>query len=71
MKRIGEKLYTLRQRHGLTTRQLADQLQTSHTQISRVENGIRQPSGDLILKISRFFNVSLDQLMKDDLELDD
>lgn len=70
MKRIGEKLYMLRQRHGLTTRRLADELQTSHTQISRIENGLRQPSADLILRISQFFNVSLDQLMRDDLDLD-
>jgi transcriptional regulator with XRE-family HTH domain len=70
MKRIGEKLHALRQRHGLTTRQLADELQTSHTQISRIENGLRQPSGDLILKISQFFNVPLDKLMQDELDLD-
>jgi transcriptional regulator with XRE-family HTH domain len=70
MKRIGEKLHVLRQRYGLTTRQLADELQISHTQISRIENGLRQPSGDLILKISQFFNVPLDKLMRDELDLD-
>ena len=70
MERIGEKLKALRLQHGLTTRQLAKALQTSQAQISRIENGLRQPSGDLIVKIADFFNVSLDTLMRDDLALD-
>lgn len=70
MERIGEKLKALRLHHGLTTRQLAKALQTSQAQISRIENGLRQPSGDLIVKIADFFNVSLDTLMRDELELD-
>lgn len=70
MKRIGEKLYQLRQRHDLTTRELADKLQTSHTQILRIEKGLRQPSGDLILQMSQFFQIPLEQLMQDDLEVD-
>ncbi len=71
MKRFGEKLQRLRQRHGLTTRQLADQLQTSNAQISRIENGLRQASADLVLKAALLFNVPLEQLMKDELDLDD
>lgn len=70
MKRIGEKLHQLRQRHDLTTRELADKLQTSHTQILRIEKGLRQPSGDLILRMAQVFQVSLDQLMQDELEVD-
>ncbi len=70
MKKIGEKLRTLRQRHGLTTRELAEHLKVSHVQISRIETGTRKPSADLILEIALFFNISTDQLMRDDLELD-
>ena len=70
MKRVGEKLKTLRLRYGLTTRQLANCLGTSNSQISRIENGLRQPSGDLLVKMADFFNVSLDRLMRDDLDLD-
>lgn len=70
MQRIGEKLKTLRLRQGLTTRQLADYLQTTNSQISRIENGLRQPSADFIVKVSDFFNVPLDKLMRDELELD-
>jgi transcriptional regulator with XRE-family HTH domain len=71
MKRFGEKLQRLRHRHGLTTRQLAGQLQTSNAQISRIENGLRQASADLVLKAAELFNVPLEQLMKDELDLDD
>jgi transcriptional regulator with XRE-family HTH domain len=70
LKKIGEKLRALRQRHGLTTRELAEHLKVSHAQISRIETGTRKPSADLILEIALFFNISTDQLMRDDLELD-
>ena len=70
MEQIGKKLKALRLQHGLTTRQLARALETSQAQISRIENGLRQPSGDLLVKIADFFNVSLDNLMRDELDLD-
>lgn len=70
MERIGEKLKILRLRHNLTTRQLAEYLGTTNSQISRIENGLRQPSGDLIVRMADFFNVSLDKLMRDELYLD-
>lgn len=70
MKRIGEKLRVLRLQHGLTTRKLATALETSNSHITRIETGVRRPSSDLILRISQHFNVSIDQLMNDELELD-
>lgn len=69
MERIGEKLKLLRMQRQLTTRQLAEQLGTSNSQISRIENGLRQPDGDLLVRISDFFHISLDHLMRDDLDL--
>ncbi len=68
MKRIGEKLRILRHRHSLTMQQLANHLQTSDAQISRVENGQRKPSAELVFKMSLFFNVPVEQLMLDELE---
>ena len=70
MKRIGEKLCMLRQRHNLTARELAEKLQTSHTQILRIEKGTRQPAADLILRMAQFFGVSLEQLMQDEMEIE-
>jgi len=70
MEQIGEKLKALRLQRGLTTRQLAEVLQISQAQISRIENGLRQPTGDLIVRMADFFGVSLDKLMRDELDLD-
>ena len=69
----GPKLkwqYKVRQQHNLTARELAEKLQTSHTQILRIEKSTRQPSGDLILRMAQLFGVSLDQLMQDEMEID-
>jgi len=70
VKRIGEKLHTLRVQHGYTARQLADILDISHTHILRMEKGQKGPSASLILKISQLFSISADVLMKDELELE-
>jgi transcriptional regulator with XRE-family HTH domain len=71
VKRIGEKLRILRQLQGLTTRQLAEEIETSNSYITQLEKGKRTPSTNLVLRISQFFNVSIDRLMKDELELDE
>ena len=70
MKRFGEKLYILRQSRGLTLRVLGDLLDVHHTYVSQLEKGKSIPNANMILKIARFFDVSIDQLMKDELELD-
>ncbi len=70
MKRFGEKLRTLRQRQGLSLRQLGDSLDVDHAFIARMEQGRKTPNAAMILKIARFFQVSIDQLMMDELDLD-
>ncbi len=70
MQRFGEKLRILRMRRGLSYRQLASMLESSHSHILRIETGEHKPSVDLILKIAHVFDVSFDQLMDDDIELD-
>ena len=71
MKRIGEKLSTLRQQHGYSARQLAEKLGVSHTHVLRIEKGDNGPSAGLLFKISQLFDVSADKLLNDNLELDD
>ena len=71
MQRFGEKLRSLRERRGISLRQLATALGFSaHTYLGRVERGQTKPSLELVLQVSRFFDISTDQLMKDELELD-
>lgn len=71
MQRFGEKLRTLRQREGLTLKELTAQLGLSaYSHISKIENGEKKPSLELAFKISRFFGISLDSLVDDNVELD-
>lgn len=70
MKRFGEKLRSLRQRQGLTLRQLGAQLEVSNTFVLSLEQGKKTPNAATILKIADLFHVSLDQLMRDELEVD-
>jgi transcriptional regulator with XRE-family HTH domain len=71
MQRLGEKLRTLREQHGLSLRQLASMLGVkSYSHIAEIESGKSMPSVELLFKIANFFNVSTDQLLRDDLEID-
>ncbi len=70
MKRFGEKLHILRKRHKMTMKELASELGfSSHGFISALESGRRKPSAELAVKLSRLFNVTTDQLLKDEMEL--
>lgn len=71
MQRFGEKLRILRQRRGWTMRELAEKLGlATHGYIGDLESGRRQPSLELALEIADLFGVSLDQLARDELELE-
>lgn len=70
MKKFGQKLRYLREKQNLTLRQLADSLEVHNTHLNKIELGKKRPSTDLILKIANLFNVSVDQLMRDDIEIE-
>ena len=71
MQRFGEKLRALRGRRGITVRELASILEIkSHSHIVGLEANKHKPSADLILKIADYFEVTTDQLMRDDLEIE-
>jgi transcriptional regulator with XRE-family HTH domain len=70
MRRLGEKIRTLRERRGLTTRLLAELLEiNSHSQVVLIESGKRKPSLDVLVKLMQIFDVGCDQLLKDELEV--
>jgi len=72
MKRFGEKLRVLRERHNISLRQLSSRLgYSSHSYVTALEKNERKPSAEVILKIADIFGVTADQLMRDELELDD
>jgi transcriptional regulator with XRE-family HTH domain len=71
MPTFGEKLRILRKQRGMTVRELAEALGfTTHGYIGDLESGRRKPSLELALKIADFFGVPIEQLARDDLELD-
>jgi transcriptional regulator with XRE-family HTH domain len=67
--KLGEKLRALRQRDGLTVRQLGERLGVDHSHITKIERGENIPSLPLAIKIADLFGVSLDQLARDEIEV--
>jgi transcriptional regulator with XRE-family HTH domain len=43
---------------------------TAHGYISELESGKKLPSVEFVLHLARLFNVTTDELLKDELELD-
>jgi transcriptional regulator with XRE-family HTH domain len=70
MKRFAEKLRTLRNQRGLTIRQLSDLLDVSFGYVGKMERGERLPNVAMLVKVADLFDVSLDRLIRDELELD-
>jgi transcriptional regulator with XRE-family HTH domain len=68
---FGEKLRLLRKRHGYTIKELAPLTgYATHSHISEIENGKKKPPLDFVMKVASLFQVSLDHLLNDDIELD-
>jgi transcriptional regulator with XRE-family HTH domain len=70
MKRFGEKLRALRQRRGFTMRRLGDLVGVRDSYISQLETGDKLPNVAMLIKIADVFQVSLDQLARDELDLE-
>jgi transcriptional regulator with XRE-family HTH domain len=70
MERFGEKLRALRERHGMTQQKLAAELGFTHAHLYRLETGKKKPNAELLVKLSRLFGVSVDVLVKDELNIE-
>ncbi|HEU4323451.1 MAG TPA: helix-turn-helix transcriptional regulator [Roseiflexaceae bacterium] len=69
---FGLKLRALRQHRDLSTRELAEQLgYNAHGHIVTIELGQRMPSLDVVLRVSSFFGVSTDLLLRDSYSVED
>ena len=65
---LSEKLYQLRKKSGLSQEQLAEQLNVSRQSISKWESGSAFPESEKLIIISNYFGVSVDYLLKDEVE---
>lgn len=63
MVNFGEKLRNLRIKNKLTQEQLANKLRLTKSIISAYENGLRMPSYDILINLSKIFDVSTDYLL--------
>lgn len=63
---IGEKLRKAREAHGLTQSQVSEQLRVSRQTISNWETGKSLPDIVSVIRVSEFYQISLDELMKGD-----
>ena len=66
---FSEKLKTLRSLRGLTQADIAEQLHISRQAISKWENGLNEPDIMSIIQLCDILEVSLDELLRDDLPL--
>lgn len=72
IRRFGEKLHALRTRRGMTVRALTSALgYTGYGYIHGIEIGKNKPTAELILRVALLFNVTTDQLLRDDLEVEE
>lgn len=61
---VGKFLYQLRIEKRLTQEQLADLLEVTNKSVSRWECGEGYPSIEILVKLSKIFNVSVDEILK-------
>lgn len=60
---FGMTLRTLRRKEDMTQAELARKLDVTKSVISAYENGLRLPSYDILIHISRIFHFSTDYLL--------
>ncbi|SLM86966.1 helix-turn-helix domain-containing protein [Vagococcus fluvialis] len=66
--KIGEKIKSLRQSNNLTQKELAEKLNVSSQAISNWEREKGYPDIANIIQLSDLFSISLDTLIKEDLD---
>ena len=66
--KFNEKLVNLRKIHNLSQEQVAEKLKVARQTISKWELGETTPEMDKLIIISELYNITLDELMKEENE---
>ena len=66
--KFNEKLVNLRKMHNLSQEQVAEKLKVARQTISKWELGETTPEMDKLIIISELYNITLDELMKEENE---
>ena len=64
--KFNEKLINLRKSAGLSQEELGNKLDVARQTVSKWELGETTPEMDKLVKMSEIFNISLDELVKDE-----
>lgn len=65
-KKLGNKLRITREFLDLTQEQVAKLMEIGRDAIIRIEKGIRKVSTEELIKFSKIYNISVDELINDD-----
>lgn len=65
---LADKIISLRKQFGMSQEQLAEKLNVSRQSVSKWESAQAIPDTNKIIQLSQFFGVSIDYLLRDDLE---
>lgn len=63
LKKTGEFLAQLRHEQGLTQEQLGEKIGVTNKTISRWENGNYLPPAEMLMQLSKLYNVSINELL--------
>ena len=63
MRNLQNRIRDLREDHDYTQQQLADALGITQRKYSYLETGTQQWTAELLVKLSRFYGVSIDYLL--------
>lgn len=66
---LNEKITIIRKMNHLTQEDFAEELGISRQAVSKWETGAAVPDVQMLLKIADFYNLTLDQLVRDDFDL--
>lgn len=66
---IGDKIKKLRNQKQITQKQLAAHLCVTPQAVSKWEQGVAYPEIHLLVPIADFFEVSLDELLRDNVDV--
>ena len=65
---IGEQINNLRKQHDLSQDDFVNLFNVSRQTISNWENGKSYPDLEMIIKVSDYFKISIDELLKNDVQ---
>ena len=66
---LNEKITVIRKMNNLTQEEFAEDLGVSRQAVSKWENGSSVPDVQMLLRIADYYNLTLDQLVRDDFDL--